>query len=551
MVSTSDLILPDSYPRWIYDDSEIPDPLGHGENAVRFLRALRHPKSGNHIDLDPWLERTIRRTYGPRNTDGTRIVKTLVLLLPRGSRKTSTSALLGLLHTLGPERVPGGESIFAAADRKQASYAFAEAVGIIHATPNLSGKVKIYDAFNSAKKIVHAKSHAYLEVVSGDAGTQHGRTPVFALVDELHVHPNRLLLEALETGLDKSPDPLLVIASTAGRGQENIAWERIEDARKVARGEVDDPTILPVLFEASRDADWRDRRWWYAVNPGLEHGYPAIGGIERHAARAERSLQELSSFKQLKLNVWADHSTAPFVDMLIYDKGAKPAWDVSDFGEESDCWVSCDMSTTTDLTAVLAVLRRGDDFYIKPQFFLPEDNLQARADRDGVPYVQWREDGYLTATPGDVIDYRAVADHIRHLAASFNVQEIAFDPAYAAPVMLPLGEEGLPVMTMQQGWKTQSPALNTLERAIIGGHFLHNANPILRWNFANVKIHTDSAGNRTMHKGKSTGRIDGAVAAWMAVSRAAAHTSESWLDDEELDIDAMLPDDDDMAALDW
>ncbi|HEV7293497.1 MAG TPA: terminase TerL endonuclease subunit [Devosia sp.] len=544
----SDLILPDTYPHWIYDGSPIEDPDGRGDLAVRFLRAMRHPKSrlpGKAFQLDPWQERVIRRIYGPRNTDGTRVVKTVVLLLPRGNRKTSLSAAIALLHVVGPERVHEGENIFAAADRKQASIAFREALGIAQATPMINAAIKVYDAHNSAKKIEHGKSGGWLEVVSGDAGTQHGRSPVFALVDELHVHRDRNLLETLETGLDKNDDPLLIIATTAGKGQQNIAWEKIEEARAVARGEVDNPTILPVLFEAPRDTDWRDPALWDAVNPGLKHGYPALSGIQRHAARAERSLPERSSFLQLKLNQWAAASTSPFVDMLTYDLGAKPTFNISEFGEDDPCWIGVDCSRTTDLTAVVAVFRRGEDFLVVPKFFVPADDIQTRAERDTAPYVEWAdpEVGYIQPTEGNAVDYAAVADYIRHLVAGYDVREIAFDPAYAAPVMAPLQAEGLPVLTMQQGWKTQSPALNTLERSIISGHLKHNGNPVLRWCFENVAIHTDSAGNRTMHKGKSKDRIDGAAATWMAVARAAAYQPDNWLDNADLDIDAFLADD--------
>lgn len=131
--------------------------------------------------------------------------------------------------------------------------------------------------------------------------------------------------------------------------------------------------------------------------------------------------------------------------------------------------------------------------------------------------------GRICGTPGNVIDYTAVTDYLRELCARFDVRELNFDPAYAQPVMAPLLAEGLPVQTMRQGWVTQSPALNELERVILGGNFRHGGHPVLRWCFANVAIYTDSAGNRTMHKGKSTGRIDGAVATWMAVSRAVAN----------------------------
>ena len=108
-----------TYPEWIYDGSPIPDPLGFGERAVRFLRMLRHPKSGKAFQLDPWQERIVRRIYGPRHEDGRRIVKTVVALVPRGNRKTSLMAALQALHLVGPEAVPGGEVLTGAADRKQ------------------------------------------------------------------------------------------------------------------------------------------------------------------------------------------------------------------------------------------------------------------------------------------------------------------------------------------------------------------------------------------------------------------------------------------------
>lgn len=112
-----------TFPEWVLDASEIPDPLGYGERAVRFLRALKHPKSrarGRAFQLDPWQERIVRRIYGPRDEAGRRIVKTAFLLLPRGNRKTSLAAALALLHAIGPEKLPGGEVISAASDQKQA-----------------------------------------------------------------------------------------------------------------------------------------------------------------------------------------------------------------------------------------------------------------------------------------------------------------------------------------------------------------------------------------------------------------------------------------------
>jgi phage terminase large subunit-like protein len=533
----------DAFPHWIYDNTPIDDPFGYGERAVKFLRSLKHPKSTlprQRFALDPWQERIVRRIYGPRNPDGSRIVSVVVILVPRGNRKTSLAAALALLHTIGPERISGGEVIFAASDRDQAGIAFKEARGIVQSDARLVKATKVYDAFNAPKKIGYPKDNVGLEVISSDAPSKEGRTPSFVLADEIHVWRGDALWKVLTNGLDKTDNSLLVVTTTAGRGQESIAWEVIERARKIARGEIDDPAWLPVLFEAPADCDFTDEALWQRVNPGSAHGYPSIKGFRQHVRRAKDSLTERTSLLQYKLNVWQDHSTSPFVDMAVYDQGAE----LIDYEAHrgAPCWIGVDMSKTTDLSAVVACFKDGDTYTVLPHFFCPEQDILRRGDVDGVNYAAWAKQGFITPTPGNAIDDAAIADYIRGLRERFDVREVGFDIAYAQAVIAMLRDElGDRIITIRQGWFTQSPALNTLEAAIISDNFRHGGHPVLRWNFANVAIHTDTNGNRTIHKGKSTDRIDGASATWMAVSRAAAGNSNlSVYDNPDITVDMLV-----------
>ncbi|RWR44989.1 terminase large subunit [Sinirhodobacter ferrireducens] len=526
-----------TFPEWIYDGSEIPDPLGFGERAVTFLKRLRHPKSRQPVQLDLWQERIVRRIYGPRHEDGTRIVKTAVLLVPRGNRKTSLAALLMALHTIGPEAMPRGEAICAAAARDQARIAYEELKGLMLAHPKVASKVAIRDSKNT---ISFPKLGSFCKAISADAGVQHGRTPVFVLADELHAWPKRDLWDVLRSGLPKTRGSLLVVATTAGRGQENVAWDIVEDARKVARGEIEDPSILPILFEAERDCDWTDEDIWYRVNPGLRHGYPDIEGLRQLAREGQRRIGDREAFRQLHLNIWLDHATQPFVDMAIYDEGRGPV-DLADLeARQAPCWIGVDLSSNSDLTVAVACWKDGDDGYqVWPWFFCPEENLRDREDRSGVPYTTWAEQGFIIPTPGNVVDYRRVEDELRELCARFNVREIAFDPHLARNMLNNLLEDGLPAVEMRQGWITMAPAVKELERAIIGHGFRHGGHPILRWNFDNIEVVTDKAGNMAFHKGKSKDKIDGAVASAMAVARAAAGEGgfaleADWMNDEML-----------------
>lgn len=294
-----------THPAWIYDGSDIPDPFGYGERAVEFLRRLRHPQSdalGRAFQLHHWQERIVRRIYGPRHADGRRIVQTVWLMLPRGNRKTSLAAALALLHTIGPERVPAGQVIFAAVDREQAGIGFREAANIIRCDKRLEAATRINDAFNSAKKITYVAEDVTLQAISSDGGAQHGKTPAFTLIDELHAWKGRDLWEALRSGAAKVKDSLTVIATTAGRGTDTVAADLFDYARRVAAGEIDNPAFLPIIFAAEADDDWLDEAVWHRVNPGLEHGFPSIEGLRTLAKEAENRPSDAYAFQQFNLN---------------------------------------------------------------------------------------------------------------------------------------------------------------------------------------------------------------------------------------------------------
>lgn len=511
--------LPETYPSWVFDESPIDDPFGYGQRAVDFLRALKHPKSqapGHAFTLAPFQEKIVRRIYGPRHEDGRRKIKTVFLMVGRGSRKTALGAGLSLLHTIGPERTPGGLVLNAASDREQARLAFEEAALVCQEDKRIADKVSIV---SYRHRLEHIKSGAVLRAISSDAGRQHGLTPVFALVDELHIWKNRELWDVVRTGLVKTPGSLCVVATTAGRGQDNIAFDIYDYARKVARGDIDDEGFLPILFEPSPDADWRDEGTWRLANPGLDLGFPDIDGLRQLAREAENRPADREAFRQLHCSIWLDHSADPFVDASVYESCSGPV-DLEEM-KQWPCWLGVDLSSVSDLTVIVACWKDDEEhLFVRPFYFCPGENLRRRSERDKVPYTIWAEQGHITPTPGEVIDQGAVEDKVRWLCENYDVREIAFDPYLGQQIMGSLGEDGLPVVAMRQGSLTMGPAIRDLETAIVGGRMSHGGHPILRWNFSNVVVEMDKAGLKAFSKGKAREKIDGAVACAMAVSRA-------------------------------
>ncbi len=508
-------------PAWLTSDEPLPDPHGKGERAVRFIEKLRHHEgkfAGHRFKLAPWQERIIRRIYGDTDELGRRVVRTVFLLLPRGNGKTTLASATALLHLFGPESEAAGQVILAAADREQASIAYNASERMVRQDKTLS---RITRTSVSQKRIVHDKSASVMRAISHEAYSKHGMSISCLIADEVHAWPTRELWDVLTSSMGKRDCPLTIAITTAGVGVHGLAWELYDYARRVASGELVDPTFLPILFEAPRDADWQDETLWTAVNPALADGFRSLDEMRMMARRAAEVPAQREAFKRLYLNMWSDGAASPWLDMQTYDRGAVPVDLDALAGRE--CWIGVDLSSTEDLTAVVACFPADDDTYdVVPFFFVPQETLRRRQERDQVPYVRWAEEGFLIATEGAVVDYTVVESFIEDLAERFDVREIEIDRWNATGTINRLSAAGLPVVKFGQGYASMSPAVKELERCILSGTLRHGGHPVLRWNFSNVLVEQDPAGNLKFNKARSAEKIDGAVAAAMAVSRAAA-----------------------------
>lgn len=536
-----------TFPAWVFDESPIDDPLGYGQDAVDFINALRHPKStapGRRFQLHPPFERMTRRIYGPRHPDGSRIVKTVFLMMGRGNRKTSHAAVWSLLHLIGPEAVPAGQTIFAAYDREQAGIGFREVADIIGEDKRLVSQTKIYNAFNSAKQIVNRGNGATLRSVSSDGKSQNGTSPDFILIDEIHAWRDRGLWETLNSGTLKSKDPLMIICTTAGRGQDGIGYERFEYAVKVARGEIIDPSFLPILFMAEPGDDWEDETVWQKANPGLPYGFINHSVLREKANAARNSPPARFEFQQYHLNVWMGASRDPLFDMANFDAGKVEHFDMEDL-IELPCYIGVDASRSGDLTAIVAAWSHPDGTISAfPWFFLPAEGLEEKARLEDLPYIHWQEEGHLDVIKGPVIEPGAVADKIIEICATYDVREVVFDPSLAGPIMDKVMQHGINVIQQPQTNKAMHGPICDLERIVNGRRLRHSGHPILRHHLdsAVVKRSMGTSGLVTMHKGtRHTNHIDGAVAAAIAVSRAAQiEKPKSIFDSDDFDVNDVV-----------
>lgn len=481
--------------------------------AIRLVNQLTHTKgpfAQQPFDLRPWQRKILTRLFTTRK-DGLRQYRTCLLMLPRKNGKTELAAALAIYFLLFDGEI-GGEVYSAAADKDQAALVFNVAAQMIRNDPELEAQCEIID---SQKRIVHRKSGSFYRAISAEAYSKHGFNASVVIYDELHAAPNRELWDVLSTSQGARAQPLMIAITTAGYDRHSILWELYAHAQKVAETPSLDPTFLPLLFEAPSEADWTDERVWKKANPALGD-FRSIEEMRIACARAKEIPAQENTFRRLYLNQWTEQA-ARWIQLT--------AWDACQVAIESlrarRCYVGMDLSSTKDLTALVAVFPDDDGgFDVLAHFFVPHDSIQERSRRDRVPYDQWARDGFLTATPGNVVDYEAVRQTLKDWAAAYDLREIAFDPWNATDLVTRLQEQdGFVCVPMRQGFASLSAPTKALEKAILSKALRHDGHPVLRWNISNVAVETDATGNLKLSKKVSTERIDGAAALVMAVDR--------------------------------
>ena len=146
--------------------------------------------------------------------------------------------------------------------------------------------------------------------------------------------------------------------------------------------------------------------------------------------------------------------------------------------------------------------------------------------RDRVPYDLWVRQGYIKATEGNVVDYEVVRADINQLREEFNIRQIAYDPWSATQLATQLQGDGFEMVPFRQGFASMSPAAKEFEKLVLGRKIDHGGNPVARWMMSNISVEMDAAGNIKPSKKRSTEKIDGIVAAIMAVGRSALQQEE-------------------------
>ena len=487
--------------------------------AVHFVESLKHTKGrwhGKDFELIGWQEEIIRDLFGILKKNGYRQFNMAYIEIPKKQGKSELAAAVALLLTCG-DGEERAEVYGCAADRQQASIVFDVASDMVSMCPALRKRVKI---LASQKRIIYLPTNSFYQVLSAEAYSKHGFNIHGVVFDELHAQPNRKLFDVMTKGSgDARMQPLYFLITTAGNDVNSICYEIHQKAKDILEGRKIDPTFYPVIYGADEGEDWTDPAVWAKANPSL--GITVnIDKVQDACNSAMQNPAEENSFRQLRLNQWVKQA----VRWMPMDKWNACAFEVDEKALRGRvCYGGLDLSSTTDVTAFVLVFppRTDDEKYIVlPFFWLPEDNIDLRVNRDHVPYDVWKKQGLFNTTEGNVIHYGYVEKFIAELGEKYSIKEIAFDRWGATQVAQNLDNAGFTVVQFGQGMGSMSPPTKELMNLVLEKRIAHGGNPVLSWMVDNLTVVQDDAGNIKPSKSKSTEKIDGAVAMIMALDRA-------------------------------
>lgn len=494
--------------------------------AIEFFPAVLRLNGGKFegkpFELELWQGFIVGSIHGWKwGESAKRRFQIVYIETGKGSGKSPLAAGLGLFGMIadGEERA----EVYAAATKKdQAQILFRDAVAMVDQSPDLNECIARSGSRGKEWNLAYHDTSSFFRPIAADDG-QSGPRPHVALCDEVHEHKSGIVIEMLRAGFKFREQPLLLMITNSGTDRKSICWEYHQFGAEVSAGAREDDTFFAYICGIDEGDDpFSDESCWQKANPSLgvtiQHKYLRDQVTQARGMPAKESL-----VKRLNFCIWTE-AISPWIGYEPWrNAGENPIEECELYGRT--CYGGLDLSSTTDLTCLMLAFEpvEHDPYWrLLPFFWLPADGLAEKADKDRVEYPVWKSQGWLETTPGKAVSKMHVMQRLVQIADLFDIASISYDRWRIEDFKTQAEEEGItlpPLVPFGQGFKDMAPAVDQLEMLISNDQLRHNNNPVLTWNAANAVLVSDPAGNRKIAKDKATGRVDGIIAALMAIGK--------------------------------
>lgn len=374
-------------------------------------------------------------------------------------------------------------------------------------------------------------SASTLRAMSADGGVLDGLNVHGGIIDELHAHKTREVWDVIETATGSRQQPLVWAITTAGSNRAGICYEqrgyvcKILNSTLKAHGGLGyevkgdaavDETYFGAIYTIDDEDEWTDENAWIKANPNLGVSVK-WDDMRRLARKAMQTASAVPNFLTKRLNVWVNADSA-WMDMRAWDRQADRQMAMEDF-RDWEAYIGLDLASKLDITAMVAVLRKGNQYRLFGRYYLPEDAIESSSNSQ---YQGWAATEAIIETGGNCVDYSVIEADLKDWCGKLNVREVAFDPGFAWDFCQRMNSEGLPMVEVRATVMNYSEPMKELEAAILNGRLTHDGNPAMTWMVSNVVCHRDAKDNIYPRKESEANKIDGPVAAMAALGRALA-----------------------------
>ena len=434
-------------------------------------------------------------------------------------RKNAKSQSLGTVGSY--EASAFGEhsaEVYCAATKKdQAKIVWEETEAMIMNNPDLKDRFKVAYGI-----ITHLKSNSIIKPLSKeDRKTGDGTNPSCFIIDEYHAHETSEIYDIGDSGMGARSQPLLMIITTAGFNLNNPCY-RVEYKYISRILDPNDPTTNDNYFvminELDKGDDIKDERNWEKANPILASYEQGRNYLRQQLKTALDVPEKMRNFLTKNMNIWVDAKDNGYMKMDKWSECKTNEMDLKQY----PMWLGLDLSTTTDLTSIGMVFKLEERKYaVKQHSFMPEDKFYERMNSDNVPFDLWQEQGHITMTPGSVVDYSYVEQHILDLQKEgYDIQEINYDKWNATHFAQIMEGHGFEMVEIPQTIKYLTLPTKDFRKFVFNKQIIHFGDPLLTWAVGNAVQRQDAQENIMLDKSKSTERIDPIAAIINAFSRA-------------------------------
>ena len=490
--------------------------VAKAESACKFIEQMPHTKGKwaaqkKKLVIEGWQRFIVCNLLGWVDKQGNRRFRKAYLKIPRKNGKSALAAAIG--HYMFTKDGEFGAEVYSGATtEKQAWEVFGPARLMALRTDEYTNHFGIEV---NAKNLNILENGSKFEPLIGKPGD--GASPSCAIVDEYHEHATDDFVETMETGMGAREQPLMLIITTAGNNIGAPCFDMESECKKMLNGVFEDDRIFAMMFGIDEGDDWTDPAILEKANPnfGVSVGAEFLIAQQKEAVR---NASKQNAFKRKHLNQWVGAKTA-WMNMETFKKCADETLDINNFIGK-DCIIPVDLASKIDIVATLKVFNEeieGKTHYtVFSRFYIPEEEAFNVKNHH---YQGWINDGFLTVTDGNEIDFNEIEEDLRGDLEKYNANEITYDPWRATQLAQSLQSDGANIIEFRNTVANMSPAMYELEAAISAGRFHYDGNPVLTWMMSNVVAKIDAKDNIYPRKEKQENKIDGVVALIMAIGR--------------------------------